>query len=203
MASLYSEPPTIAITSLVLLLLISLPPTILSQNSPIPTDPTVTDCTPRLLPLAPCAPFVQGMAQTPVQPCCDNLNQLYQEQPGCICLLLKDTNLSSFPINRTLALELPALCNVQINIAACSGAPQVLSSPPASQVFPGAPPNSSVGRHTDYSFAASPVVEGEPRSSIMGIGFHRSTGVKLEAEGSLMLLVTLALISLSKAFRWV
>lgn len=121
MASLYSEPPTIAITSLVLLLLISLPPTILSQNPPIPTDPTVTDCTPRLLPLAACAPFVQGMAQTPVQPCCDNLNQLYQEQPGCICLLLKDTNLSSFPINRTLALELPALCNVQINIAACSG----------------------------------------------------------------------------------
>ncbi|KAJ6875170.1 hypothetical protein NC652_034791 [Populus alba x Populus x berolinensis] len=110
------------------------------------------------------------MAQTPVQPCCDNLNQLYQEQPGCICLLLKDTNLRSFPINRTLALELPALCNVQINIAACS---------------------------------ASPVVEGEPRSSIMGIEFHRSTGVKLEAEGSLMLLVTLALISLSKAFRWV
>jgi len=121
MASLYSEPPTIAITSLVLLLLISLPPTILSQNPPIPTDPTVTDCTPRLLPLAPCAPFVQGIAQTPVQPCCDNLNQLYQEQPGCICLLLEDTNLSSFPINRTLALELPALCNVQINIAACSG----------------------------------------------------------------------------------
>jgi hypothetical protein len=47
--------------------------------------------------------------------------------------------------------------------------------------------------------SASPVVEGEPRSSIMGIGFHRSTGVKLEAEGSLMLLVTLAVVSLSKS----
>lgn len=34
-----------------------------------------------------------------------------------------------------------------------SGTPQVLSSPPASQVYPGAPSSSSVGRHTDYSFA--------------------------------------------------
>ncbi|KAJ6293656.1 hypothetical protein OIU76_021839 [Salix suchowensis] len=203
MAPLHSE-PTNAITSVVLLLLVSLPPTILSQNPPLPTAPTVSDCTPRLLPLAPCAPFIQGMAQTPVQPCCDNLNQLYQEQPGCICLLLNDsTNFSSFPINRTLALELPALCNVLINIAACSGTPQIVSTPPASQASPGAPSNSSAGRHTNYSIAASPVVEGEPRSSIMGIGFHRSTGVKLEAQGSSMLLVTLGVISLSKAFRWV
>ena len=34
-----------------------------------------------------------------------------------------------------------------------SGTPQLLSSPPASQASPGAPSNSSVGRHTNYSVA--------------------------------------------------
>ncbi|CAK7349744.1 unnamed protein product [Dovyalis caffra] len=143
------------------------------------------------------------MAQTPVQSCCDSLDQLYQEQPSCICLLLNDTNLSSFPINRTLALELPALCNLQINIAACSGTQPVLSSPPASQVSMGAPSNSSAGRRTNSSIAASPMIEGTPRSSVMGFGIHRSSGVKLEVDGSLVLLVTLAAISLSKTFYWV
>lgn len=126
MASLYSQPP-IAITSLVLLLLIAPSPTALSQGPPITTDPTITDCTPRLLPLTPCAPFVQGMAKTPVQSCCDNLNQLYVQQPGCLCLLLNDTNLSSFPINSTLALELPALCNIQVSPSACSGIIPILN----------------------------------------------------------------------------
>lgn len=93
----------------------SLSPSALSQ------DATVAQCAPRLLPLAPCGSFVQGNAQSPSQPCCDNLKQLYAQQPQCLCLLLNDTTLSSFPINATLALQLPALCSLQVDISACQG----------------------------------------------------------------------------------
>lgn len=83
-------------------------------------SPTIAQCATRLLPLAPCGPFVQGSMQSPAQLCCDNLKQLYTQQPRCLCMLLNDTTLSSFPINSSLALQLPLLCSVQIDISVCS-----------------------------------------------------------------------------------
>lgn len=83
--------------------------------------PSITQCAPQLLPLASCAPFVQGTAQLPTVPCCNNLRQLYNQQPQCLCLLLNHTTLSSFPINSTLALQLPPLCSLQADMSTCSG----------------------------------------------------------------------------------
>lgn len=123
MASLHSSllQHPFALSSLTLLLfLISLPPSILSQD-PTSSSPTIAQCTTRLLPLASCASFVQGTSQSPAQSCCDNLKLLYSQQPDCLCLLLNSTTLSSFPINTTRALQLPALCSLQVDISACSG----------------------------------------------------------------------------------
>ncbi|KAA8542697.1 hypothetical protein F0562_023804 [Nyssa sinensis] len=172
--------PPIAITSLILLYLTCLPFTTLSQNS----GPTIADCAPRLLPLATCAPFVQGTAPSPAQQCCDSIKQLYNQQPNCLCLLLNDTTLSSFPINRTLALQLPLLCNLQISTSTCSGVPLPPSSP-ASQVSFGTKNNSSVG--------ASPMVTVAPRPSIMGLGVRRSGGLELKAERHLVVVVVAAM----------
>lgn len=105
---------------IILLLMISYPSTILSQD-PSSSSPNIAQCTSSLLPLIPCAPFVQGTAQSPGQQCCGNLKQLYSQERHCLCLLLNDTTMSSFPINRTLALQLPALCNLQVNISGCPG----------------------------------------------------------------------------------
>jgi hypothetical protein len=110
----------IAIPTLILLLFISLPTATLSQD-PNSSSPSIAQCAPSLLPLAPCAPFVQGAAQSPSQPCCSNLKQLYTQEPHCLCLLLNDTTFNSFPINNTLALQLPLLCSLQVNISPCSG----------------------------------------------------------------------------------
>lgn len=105
-----------AISSLTLLLsLISLPPSVLSQN------PTIAQCTTQLLPLAACAPFVQGSAMSPAQSCCVNLKLLYSQQPECLCLLLNGTTLSAFPINTTRALQLPVVCSLQVDISTCPG----------------------------------------------------------------------------------
>ncbi|XP_058108004.1 non-specific lipid transfer protein GPI-anchored 10 [Magnolia sinica] len=107
------------IISLLLLLLISLPNRAHSSDS--------TDCGPRLLLLAPCTPFVQGSSTTPDGSCCNNLADLYREQPICLCGLLNDT--TSFPINQTLALELPIVCNLTISSSSCPG---LLGLPPVS-----------------------------------------------------------------------
>lgn len=109
-----------AISSLTLLIfLISLFPSSTLSQDPNSSIPTVAQCAPRLLPLATCAPFVQGTAPSPAQSCCDNLILVYSQQPSCLCLLLNSTTLSSFPINTTLALQLPALCTLPVDASAC------------------------------------------------------------------------------------
>ncbi|RVX14285.1 Protein YLS3 [Vitis vinifera] len=173
-----SLPPT-AITSLVLLL-ITLIPSALSQN-PTTSGSTIAQCSLRLLPLASCGSYVQGSAPTPVQSCCDNLKQVYSQQPNCLCLLLNSTVMGSFPINRTLALQLPLVCNLQVSISPCSEGMTVPPSSPESQV--------SLGEGTNSTVAASPVVAVAPRPSIMGFGFGRSSSMRLEVKGDLAVAV--------------
>ena len=85
------------------------------------TGPTVSECVPRLLSLAPCEAFVQGTSASPPQTCCYNLRQVYNQELSCLCLMVNDSSISAFPINRTLALQLPVLCNLQGGLSACSG----------------------------------------------------------------------------------
>ncbi|KAE8710663.1 putative AT-rich interactive domain-containing protein 5A [Hibiscus syriacus] len=177
-----------------LLLLVALLPTCLSQEVPITPGQgqTVSDCNPRLVALMPCAPFVQGNAQKPAQSCCDNLNQLYGLQPACLCLLLNDTTLTAFPINRTLAVHLPLLCKLRVNTSACSG----LSSPPGSSGS-----QVSLGTNNSSSVASSPMVNPNvpvaPRPNIMGLGLGRSDVGRLKTR-DLLAMVTVAVILLSR-----
>ncbi|XP_010416218.1 PREDICTED: non-specific lipid-transfer protein-like protein At5g64080 isoform X2 [Camelina sativa] len=157
-------------------------------------------CASRLLSLAPCGPFVQGFVQLPAQPCCDSLNQIYNQEANCLCLFLNNTSTLSpaFPINQTLALQLPPLCNIPANSSSCSssstapgGVPSDSSSvapPPSSSVAP--PPSSSngsqisLGRKNNSWVAASPVAQMDPRpTSFMGLGYGlRSSGSKSETH---------------------
>ncbi|CAK9147735.1 unnamed protein product [Ilex paraguariensis] len=117
-----SSPSLLSFSITFLLLLTWFPYKTLPQNpGNSPSGPTVAGCGTSLLPLVPCAPFVQGSVPSPAQQCCDNLKQFYNQQPNCLCFLLNNTALRSFPINRTLALQLPLLCNLQVDISACSG----------------------------------------------------------------------------------
>ncbi|CAN6714298.1 unnamed protein product [Malus baccata var. baccata] len=173
-SSLLQDP--FSISSLTLLLfLVSLPPPVLSQN------PTIAQCTTRLLPLAPCVPFVQGTAMSPAQSCCDNLKLLYSQQPECLCLFLNDTTLSTFPINTTRALQLPVVCSLQVDISSCSGIPvPVPPSSPSSHDPPlGKNTNSSAANST---IAATPMPQTAPIPTTMGLGFSRTAnaGTKLK-----------------------
>ncbi|CAI9754126.1 unnamed protein product [Fraxinus pennsylvanica] len=172
--------PSLFTIALILLFLLSLPWNTFSQSTGI------EQCSSNLLPLAPCAPFVQGAAPLPVQLCCDNLKQLYIQQPSCLCVLLNETTLTSFPINTTLALQLPLLCNLQMSISNCTGTP-LLSTPPTFQVPSGPNTNSIV--------AASPMVTVAPRPSIMGFGLRHNAGVKLNAQSEVAMMLLIAISS--------
>lgn len=102
--------------SLLLLLLPCLPPHAVAQS-------TVADCGASLLPLAPCGAFVQGRAAAPVESCCDNVDVLYKRNPTCLCALLTSSgSVSPFPINVSLALQLPLLCKLNnVDPSTCPG----------------------------------------------------------------------------------
>ncbi|KAL3639639.1 hypothetical protein CASFOL_017546 [Castilleja foliolosa] len=149
---------------------------------------TIAECGPSLLPLAPCAPFVQGMSASPAQLCCHGLDQLYSQEHTCLCLLLHDSTLSSsFPVNRTLALQLPLLCKLQIDISTCTGTTSslpVASHSPPSQVTFDAKPNSSVVQ-------ASPVITVVPKPKFTGLGLQKSGVVRAKAKRYMLMLVLL------------
>ncbi|KAI3411402.1 AAI domain-containing protein [Psidium guajava] len=180
---------------LLALLLVGIPAA-LSQDS-ASSGPAIALCQPRLLSLAPCAPFVQGTTQSPSEPCCDNLGQIYSQQPHCLCLVLNDTSLLPLPINGTLVLELPRLCNLQADASSCSG----LGAP----AYPSAPgPRVSVGarRTNNSTVAASPVMEVTPRPSIIRSGPGLSSGTMLDREGqpTFLAAAVVAILLLAPAF---
>ncbi|PON94482.1 Bifunctional inhibitor/plant lipid transfer protein/seed storage helical domain containing protein [Trema orientale] len=177
------------ISILLLIFVVALSPVALSQ------DTTVAECAPRLLPLAPCGAFVQGSTQSPAQSCCDNLKQIYGQQPRCLCLLLNDTTLSSLPINSTLALQLPTLCSLQVDISVCSGT--TLPSPPGSQVSLGSRDTNSSSTAVNSTIAASPMIQTVPRSpnTAIGYGLSKSESFSLKTGSYLTVVMAAALVT--------
>ncbi|KAK6921161.1 hypothetical protein RJ641_014839 [Dillenia turbinata] len=92
--------------------------------------------------------------------------------------------MSPFPINATLALELPSLCNLQANISSCPG----MLVPPGSS-------GSQVSFSTNATTApASPEVTLAPTPSIVGFGMGSSVGVNWQTERVFAVLVACVLL---------
>ncbi|KAF8086924.1 hypothetical protein N665_0608s0003 [Sinapis alba] len=123
--------------------------------------------------------LVLAQAQAP-QP--HGLNQIYSQEPTCLCLFPNNTSTLShtFPINQTRALQLPLLYNILANSSSClspcndsSSVAPPLSSSNSSQVCLGAKNNSGV--------TATPVAQVASRAtSFMGLGYDlRSSSFQL------------------------
>lgn len=110
-------------------------------------QPTDAGCSGRLLLLLPCLPYVQGAARAPPSACCDGLAAVFVRQPACACAALDHA--ATFPVNRTLARQLPAACNLAAGPSTCTGPP-----PPA---FPPSPA-AAAGEYSATA-AACPSVE--------------------------------------------
>ncbi|CAN4086722.1 unnamed protein product [Withania somnifera] len=173
----------VSTTVLIISLLFVLVPITLAQTfGNIRAGPTMSSCGPLLLQLAPCGPFVQGMSPSPTELCCSNLRQLYSQQPGCLCLLLNQTGPSTLPINTTLALQLPLLCDMNVDNSTCSVSEGLTPISPTPQV--------SFGTNSNSTVAASPMVRVPPKmSSILGFGFNKSSAATFNVKENLMIMV--------------
>ncbi|KAI9173520.1 hypothetical protein LWI28_002637 [Acer negundo] len=182
-----ASPHSLPFIALIILLFTAFPQPAFSQDPTTP-GPTLTDCVSRLLPLSPCAPYVQGRVQSPADMCCVNLKRVYGQQPACLCLLLNGTSLSNMPINTTLARQLPVLCDLQADVSACPG----VAVPPGSN---SSDHQVSLGAHNNSIVAASPtVVPVAPRSGTMGFGLGQSAGIKCKTKGGLAIVAAAAAI---------
>ncbi|KAL0921632.1 hypothetical protein M5K25_008725 [Dendrobium thyrsiflorum] len=81
----------------------------------VTTAQSSSSCQSALLNLSPCLSFITGQGTTPSSSCCSQLGSLVKSEPQCLCLLLNGDAASGLgiSINKTQALELPALCKVQ------------------------------------------------------------------------------------------
>ncbi|CAI0547879.1 unnamed protein product [Linum tenue] len=186
----HGSPPLPTTTSSMAFFLLLLLATASATEVATSQSPTITDCTPGLLQLTPCSPFVQGLSASPLQSCCSNLLQLYHRQPSCLCLVLNAPDFGGFPINTTLASRLPFLCDLHVDpSAACSS--QV---PPAGANLPASPrvahtnsSTDSIGHHPNSTVPAFPVIQAAPRPAVMGIGGSSRIGVGRQVPMMLLL----------------
>ncbi|GMI89037.1 glycosylphosphatidylinositol-anchored lipid protein transfer 5 [Hibiscus trionum] len=88
-----------------------------------PTTIAQSDCTSVLITMAPCLNYVTGSSPNPSASCCSQLANVVQSQPRCLCTALNGGGASlGVSINSTLALALPALCNVKTPpVSKCNG----------------------------------------------------------------------------------
>ncbi|OMO57988.1 hypothetical protein COLO4_34943 [Corchorus olitorius] len=88
-------------------------------------------CAEQLANLASCIPFVSGTAKKPTPQCCQDTQKVKASQPKCLCVLIKESTDPSLglPVNTTLALQMPAACNIDAKVSEC---PTILNLPPDS-----------------------------------------------------------------------
>ncbi|KAK6945013.1 Bifunctional inhibitor/plant lipid transfer protein/seed storage helical domain [Dillenia turbinata] len=125
------------------------------------------DCADQLTNLAACIPFVSGTAKKPTQECCDDTQKVKSSKPKCLCVLIKESSDPSMglPINTTLALQMPAACNIDAKVSDC---PSILNLPPGSpdaKIFAQAAPDSSTTSSTDSPSTSAATSTGSSSSS--------------------------------------
>ncbi|KAF8713464.1 hypothetical protein HU200_028239 [Digitaria exilis] len=81
-----------------------------------------SSCTSVLVSLSPCLNYISGNVSTPPASCCTQLGNVVKSNPACLCVALNaDPASLGITVNRTLALGLPAACNIATpDVSNCS-----------------------------------------------------------------------------------
>jgi hypothetical protein len=99
---------------------------LLLQLAPAPASAQVaTSCTSMLITsFTPCLNFVTGSTNgggSPTKQCCGSLAEMVRTSADCACLVLTGNVPFGLPINRSLAVSLPRLCNSMSVPLKCRG----------------------------------------------------------------------------------
>ncbi|CAI0559443.1 unnamed protein product [Linum tenue] len=86
-------------------------------------DAQSSGCTSVLISMAPCVSYVTGSSAAPSSSCCSQLANVVRSNPRCLCEVLDGGAASlGVSINKTIALQMPAACNVKTPpVSRCSG----------------------------------------------------------------------------------
>ncbi|KAL2553968.1 protein YLS3-like [Forsythia ovata] len=95
------------------------------------------DCAEQLTNLASCIPFVSGTAKKPTPECCQDTDKVRTAKPKCLCVLIKESTDPSMglPINTTLALQMPSVCNIEAKISDCPSILKLPADSPDAKIF--------------------------------------------------------------------
>ncbi|OMO80817.1 hypothetical protein CCACVL1_12737 [Corchorus capsularis] len=125
-------------------------------------------CAEQLANLASCIPFVSGTAKKPTPQCCQDTQKVKASQPKCLCVLIKESTDPSLglPVNTTLALQMPAACNIDAKVSEC---PTILNLPPDSpdaKIFKEADGSASTTSSPPAASSSSSSAEGTSSSQV-------------------------------------
>ncbi|KAG9459356.1 hypothetical protein H6P81_003864 [Aristolochia fimbriata] len=95
------------------------------------------ECAEQLGNLASCIPYVSGGAGKPTKQCCDDTVKVRAAKPKCLCVLIKESTdpAMALPVNTTLALNMPALCNIDAKISDCPSILKLSPDSPEAKIF--------------------------------------------------------------------
>ncbi|KAL9443472.1 hypothetical protein AB3S75_016768 [Citrus x aurantiifolia] len=115
------------------------------------------ECAEQLTNLASCIPFVSGTAKKPTSECCQDTQKLKASKPKCLCVLIKESTDPSMglPINTTLALQMPAACNIDASVSSCPKLLNLAPDSPDAKIFKEAGGDSSTASTTTPSSSSS------------------------------------------------
>ncbi|KAK1282083.1 hypothetical protein QJS10_CPB22g00390 [Acorus calamus] len=117
-------------------MLVALPVKIYGQISTACTSAMISSFTP-------CFNFITGSSAngaSPTSGCCEAMRSLVSNGGGCICLIFMGNVPLNLPINRTLAISLPRLCNSASVPLQCKATATPLPAPGPVTFGPGLPP---------------------------------------------------------------
>ncbi|KAL0335982.1 UNVERIFIED_CONTAM: hypothetical protein Sradi_4810100 [Sesamum radiatum] len=125
------------------------------------------DCAEQLTNLAACIPFVSGTAKQPTKECCDDTKKVKTAQPKCLCVLIKESSDPSMglPINTTLALQMPAACNIDAKVSDCPSLLNLPADSPDAKIFKVDSADSSTAASTDSPSGSTASAKSPPSST--------------------------------------
>ncbi|KAF6151886.1 hypothetical protein GIB67_010460 [Kingdonia uniflora] len=97
----------------------------------------IDECSPQLVGLTTCLPYVGGKSKAPTPDCCTGLKQAIGKEMKCLCVLVKDRDDPELglQINATLALGLPSVCKAFANVSQCPSLLHLAPNSPDAKVF--------------------------------------------------------------------
>lgn len=130
-----------------------------SSVSMVAADASLPNCTPTLVKLQGCLPYVQGQATAPTSGCCTSVLDIHKNNPACLCVLAEDNNTTrAIPDYRLdLAGQLPTVCRIEgasiTNCPALLG--QTTNGTAAPTASPGGTANGPAPQDTGAAFRLS------------------------------------------------